>query len=852
MSFNSRFWPYVAAVSVFAGVVFITMVVVNLEKQKHALAVRADMMRHVSGYLARLEASFNKRLFLTESITNYIATHRALDESQLQSLAHLVIGIDPAIKEIRLAPTRKAPLVYLVPSSPAPVGSKYMLESHIEESAAKAAATGKTVFAGPFESAEGRRVFLMQTPVYLEEGRSGDAEGTFWGFVQMILDARRFFEDADLQEQSTAGSFAILFKDPEGKASNVVFGDRRIFELDPMSLEMRLPLGTWQLAAMPHGGWDRHPSSLRWLVITGVAFAVFLGIITWIFAQTPQRLARLVTKRTAELRSSQKELQEARDELENRVEERTAELTLVNERLRAEIKERGKTEHELKQSEEKYRTIIENIEEGYYEVDLKGNLVFCNDPLCRMYGLSKEELIGVNYRQLCDEDTAKYLNSVFSDVFKTNVPRSSITFTVFRKDGSPRTVEASVAIVRNMDHKVAGFRGICRDVTDKKYTEELLLRSERLKAVGELASGVAHNFNNLLQIVMGGAQLAKANLQAGNLEAVAQRLDQLFQSARLGSETVRRLQTFARLKSDFAREGHIFDLSETVRSAVEMSNVWWKSAPEKNGIIIELNESLQEGCTVFGRENELFEVVVNLIKNAVEAMPEGGTIFVATGSSDLEVRLVIQDTGVGIPPDHLKRIFEPFFTTGGLQRTGMGLASTYGIISEHSGEITVQSQVGTGTTFTIKLPCAAETQPTPQTIDPDPQLKNLTFLIVDDMEYVANLLAEGLTPFSKKVFGAYSGEQALSVFRKNPTDVVLCDLGMPRMSGWEVGKRIREYCEEQTLKKPFFVVLTGWGGQDEETQKIADSGVDAVIEKPVDIDRLVQMIQRHLGKPDQF
>ncbi len=847
MSFRSRLLPYIAALGVFAGVVFITSVVVNLEKQKQALAVRAEMIRHVSGYLSRLEASFNKRLFLTKSIINYIATHKQLTDSQLQSLAHLAIGIDPAIKEIRLAPQGKAPLVFLSPLSRTPVGTNYVLETHIEESAAKAAETGKTVFAGPFESTEGRRVFLMQSPVNLEPDASKPS-GPLWGFVQMVLDAPLFFEDADLQAESTAGRFAIRFKDPQGKAAKVIFGDERIFELDPISMEMRLPLGSWQLAAVPPGGWARTPSSARWLVITGVAIATFLAIITWIFAQTPQRLSRLVTERTAELRSSQEELRQARDELEQRVDQRTAELTQVNERLRAEITERGKTQHELQQSEEKYRTIIENIEEGYYEVDLKGSLVFCNEPLCRMIGLSKEELIGVSYRELCSEDTARDLNAVFSDVYKTNAPRASITFTIIRQDGSPRTIEASVAIVRNMDQKAIGFRGICRDVTERKYTEELLLRSERLKAVGELASGVAHNFNNLLQIVMGGAQLAKANLEAGNFEAVAERLDQLFRSARLGSETVRRLQTFARLKSDFAREGRVFDLSETVRSAVEMSNVWWKSAPEKNGILIELNESLQEGCTVFGRENELFEVVVNLVKNAVEAMPGGGKISVVTQSSEEEVCLVIQDTGIGIPPEHLKRIFEPFFTTGGLQRTGMGLASTYGIISEHSGEITVQSQVGKGTTFTIKLPRAAEEQTAALAIDPDPRLRNLTFLIVDDIEYVVNLLAEGLAPFSRKVFGAYSGEQALELFRESPTDIVLCDLGMPRMSGWEVGKRIREYCEEQGLQKPFFVVLTGWGGQDEEAKKIADSGVNAVIEKPVDINKLVHMISEYIGK----
>ncbi|MDQ1238960.1 MAG: hypothetical protein QG577_1145, partial [Thermodesulfobacteriota bacterium] len=512
------------------------------------------------------------------------------------------------------------------------------------------------------------------------------------------------------------------------------------------------------------------------------------------------------------------------------------------------ITERKHAEEAIRQSEEKYRTIIENIEEGYYEVDLKGHVRFFNDALCRILHRNKAELVGMNYRLLVDQAQAENLRSIFTDVLTSGATRSSITFEIMMLDGTLRTLEASVSLIRDADRMAVGFRGICKDVSEKKQTEELLLRSERLKAVGELASGVAHNFNNLLQIVMGGAQLAKLNLEAGNVESAANRLDQIFHSANLGSQTVRRLQSFARLKSDFAREGRAFDLSETLRNAVEMSKIWWKSAPEKNGFAINLAESLEAGCTVYGRENELFEVVVNLIKNACEALPEGGTIEVTTRSMGGQVLLEVKDDGIGIPPQHLQKIFEPFFTTGGLQRTGMGLASSYGIVSEHGGNISVESNVGKGTTFTVTLPLMIEKLQEVVACDPGNRLRDVSFLIVDDVEYVVTLLTEGLSPFSEKVVGSCSGEDAVNLFRKTPTDVILCDLGMPGMSGWDVGRRIQDYCTENHLPKPLFIVLTGWGGQDEERQKIIDSGVDAVVEKPVDIQELLKTIDSLLSQ----
>ena len=285
-----------------------------------------------------------------------------------------------------------------------------------------------------------------------------------------------------------------------------------------------------------------------------------------------------------------------------------------------------------------------------------------------------------------------------------------------------------------------------------------------------------------------------------------------------------------------------FDLAETARKAIEVSHAWWQFNYERAGTKIAFNMDLQPGCFVKGQEDEFFEVLLNLVKNSVEALRArrgGPHLHAVTGES---VHLSVSDNGPGITQDKLRKVFEPFWTTKGYQSTGMGLSSSLGIVRRHDGDITVLSEEGRGCTFTVELPLSHgwvdETQPP---TDSAPRTK-LRILVIDDEPMVLAMLQEGLAGMGQEAIGANSGDEGLKVLRERPVDLVISDLAMPGKNGWDVGQEIKAYCREIGIPKTPFVPLTGWGGQMDQVDRMSDSGVDEVLEKPVDIARLMDIV----------
>ena len=396
---------------------------------------------------------------------------------------------------------------------------------------------------------------------------------------------------------------------------------------------------------------------------------------------------------------------------------------------------------------------------------------------------------------------------------------------------------------RTAELKAANER-LQTEIADRKKAEEMLLHTERLKAVGELASGAAHNFNNLLQIIMGAAQLAGINLEAGDLAKVQTCLQQILESSESGSETVRRLQGFTRVcKPDISRQDPAFDLCDVVRPAAELTKPWWKTNPEKQGVHVNLNLNLNSGCIVSGNRHEIFEVVVNLIKNAAEALPDGGVIQVECYSKDSHVLLKVHDNGIGIPGDMLPRLFIPFFSTKMAAGAGLGLSTSQTIIKRHGGEILAESAEGKGSAFTVTLP-RADDQPA-KTI-PSLSLRDdrtLRILAIDDVEPILELVAETLRGLNHSVVTASSGAEGIRLFRNHSIDVVICDLGMPGMTGWDVGRQIEQICRTEGRPKTPFLLLTGWGDEVRESARMRESGVDRIIAKPFEIPLLLQLIR---------
>jgi signal transduction histidine kinase/CheY-like chemotaxis protein len=365
-------------------------------------------------------------------------------------------------------------------------------------------------------------------------------------------------------------------------------------------------------------------------------------------------------------------------------------------------------------------------------------------------------------------------------------------------------------------------------------TQGQRVSTERLAALGQMAAGVAHDFNNMLASIMVRAELLRQLLQDPKLIAHVEVIER---TAHDGARTVRRLQEFTRPanRQSFAP----VDLNAAVRDSLEITKSRWQDDAHLSGIPIEVETDFGKLPPVLGDASEIREVLTNLIVNAIDAMPQGGCLRLTTRwLTDEEVaELTVADTGMGMAEEVRAHIFDPFFTTKGTRGSGLGLSVSYGILKRHGGQITVETSPGAGTTFLITLPCLKETppateQPAPARIGP------LRLLVIDDDEGFRVSVYMALQREGHFVAVAASGDEGLRLFRISTFDVVLTDLGMPEMSGWEVAKAVK-------LLRPRtpVILITGWGLTLSEADKQRPE-IDAVLSKPVTAKAILQELAR--------
>ena len=425
--------------------------------------------------------------------------------------------------------------------------------------------------------------------------------------------------------------------------------------------------------------------------------------------------------------------------------------------------------------------------------------------------------------------------------FVITLPIMAILFLTYRT--YLRNVETSAAQAAQAENHV---KELSHYIAEQERIREQFSQMEKLSALGELASGVAHDFNNTLAGILGRAQLLQ---RTNDLEKIQRGLDIIIKTAEDGAKTVKRIQDFARQRRDHNFE--LVSIDQILLDASEITRPRWKNCAEASNIHITVNLQIGSDAMVMGDDSELREVLVNMVFNAIDAMPEGGTLCLSTRTDGDSVLIKVIDTGVGMYPEVRSRIFDPFFTTKGKAGLGLGLAVSFGIIRRHGGTIEVESQYGSGTEFRITLPIAKiaekiETKPVEPEVAPrvtaapvnDSFERSPTrLLVVDDEDFVRDLLREILEGEHCDVCVAASGSEALSLFKEKEFDGVFTDVGMPGMSGWELAREIR-----QLNKWIPIAVITGWGeavGSNE--QKAA--GVDWVVAKPFTADRIAELVQ---------
>lgn len=390
--------------------------------------------------------------------------------------------------------------------------------------------------------------------------------------------------------------------------------------------------------------------------------------------------------------------------------------------LEKEVEIRQQAEATRRQSQEKYKSILDNIEDGYFEVDTAGNLQFFNPALARILGYSSDELMGMNYRQFTDAENQRKVFQTFHRVFATGEPARATGWEMICKDGKRRYADTSVTLIRDDEGKAAGFRGVVQDITEQKIAErekqklqEQLHQAQKMETLGRLAGGVAHDFNNLLSIILGYGELVRDAL--GKNHPHHEMLAQIHEAGTRARSLTRQLLAFSRKQ---VLETRVVDINQVVAGFEKLL-----------GRLIGENIRLQLAMNpaplmVKADVTQMEQVLMNLAVNARDAMPDGGALTIETTRTELDeagaarvpglmpggyALIHVRDTGTGMDEKTLDRIFEPFFTTKENDKgTGLGLATSYGIIKQHQGNIRAFSAAGEGTTFQIHLPLVAPSE----------------------------------------------------------------------------------------------------------------------------------------------
>jgi len=526
-----------------------------------------------------------------------------------------------------------------------------------------------------------------------------------------------------------------------------------------------------------------------------------------------------------------------------RLEDRTAQAEHLVEELRLQIAERQRAEEALRLRDRAIAAatsaiLIAEATAPHHPI------LYVNAAFERLTGYSSDEVVGKSVALLDGPDTDRSaLAELDHEVAQGRDCR--VELLRYRKDGTSFWAELSVAPVLDAAGGINHHVRVMTDITARKEAEKqsaALARTEKLRALGQMASGIAHDLNQSLMLIASYGDLARRALDREPLDR--EDLRELFatatQAALDGGEIVKRLLVFAR--GPVEGDKRFVDLAGLVQDVAQLTAPRWRDAAQVEGRPITLEVATTGHPAISGSPARLREVLTNLVFNAVDALPTGGTIQLAASVQDSQAIIEVRDSGIGMPQEVQARIFEPFFTTKGDKGTGLGLAMVYGVVESHGGEIRVHSAPAKGTVFRMAFPIAeqpaARVQSAGSASPVDAAVQPLRILAVDDEPMITKALNRLLKPAGHRVTVANSGEEAVEWLQRESFDLVISDVGMGTgMNGWELCGHVRRAWPNTRL-----VLATGWGAAIDQAEARA-KGVDAVLAKPFSAAELEQVLR---------
>ncbi len=513
------------------------------------------------------------------------------------------------------------------------------------------------------------------------------------------------------------------------------------------------------------------------------------------------------------------------------------------------ITERKKNEEQIKL----FENIIRNVNDSIAFVSKQGIVLFVNQAFCRTYGYMDEEIVGKDIQELLSPSNPAYVRrQIFSATFKNGW---SGELQARKKNGEDIPVYLSTSAIYNTEGKPAGLVVVSIDMTKQKQLEGQVIHSHKMESLRVLVEGIAHNFNNILAVIMGYSALSQH--ENVSRKKIKDNLDVVLEAVERGSSLVKQLFTFSALS---ATQLQNIDLHRVIEETIEIIQ---ETFPKDITVSLDLAPSKPH---IAADNRELRQAFLNVLINSREAMPEGGRITISTrvvenisllpwqvnqSNKKNYIHLSITDTGIGMNKEIKEKSFVPFYTTKDIgQGMGLGLTITYGIIERYNGFIDVESSPGSGTTVHMYLPIVSEsadiiTEPETPGLPAGTDIsQSQTILIVEDEDAFQKLLANNLENLGYSILTAADGLEAIELFEEHRQiiDIVLLDIGLPLVSGHAVLQKIRE--TNTTVK---VIVMTGYD-IDEIMPNIDALSVNDIIQKPFDIDYMIDRVREILSE----
>ncbi len=499
----------------------------------------------------------------------------------------------------------------------------------------------------------------------------------------------------------------------------------------------------------------------------------------------------------------------------------------------------------LRQSEQQYADLFEHSPDMYHLVNREGVVISCNQTEVQTLGYSKAELIGHPLSWLYPNEYRHNVLKTLQAAFEARQEIRDVEEHMMKKDGSVMDVSVNTSLVYDANNKPVLMRCVVRDITEAKKFEQKILQAQKIDSIGNLAGGVAHDFNNILTSILGSASIM---LRRMDIKDKWRPFVEIIETAaKRGSSLTRQLLTFARRSTI---EIHPIDLHKILEETIQL----FERSVNPN-IIVKRNLD-SRSAVVSGDEGQIQQAFLNILINARDAMPDGGTVTIETDDFDsreertaqgtngaasrkyISIRFI--DTGVGMTHDVQQRIFEPFFTTKEQGKgTGLGLSVVYGVVKSHDGYLTVQSETNRGTIFSVFLPQLPETVTLKQRKQ-SPRIVggSESILVVDDEDTVRETITAMLSDLGYVVRSAATGKEALNVLSKQRKfDLVLLDMTMPDMSGKAVFEKISR------MKKSIRVLVSSGYTDEVLGDDSFANNVAGFIQKPYEIAEIAKKVR---------